>query len=116
MFHHRILRPLHASRLAMRQNHICPVTLMSDASFLSRILRRAANFRSAKGGNVAVIFAFSLVPLLFAVGAAVDYTRANNSRTNMQAALDAAALMISKDAATLPESEIQTRGQQYFNA
>ncbi|MEH2514240.1 Flp pilus assembly protein TadG [Nitrobacteraceae bacterium AZCC 1564] len=89
---------------------------MSDVSPLNRILRRATNFRSAKDGNVAVIFAFSLVPMLLAVGAAVDYTRANNSRTNMQAALDGAALMISKDAASIPENEIQTRGEQYFRA
>jgi Flp pilus assembly protein TadG len=89
---------------------------MNDVSFLSRVRRHAANFRSAKGGNVAVIFAFSLVPMLLAVGAAVDYTRANTARTAMQAALDSTALMLSKDVTGLSASEASEKGQKYFNA
>jgi len=34
-------------------------------------------------------------------GAALDYSRANSARTAMQAAVDSAALMLSKDAQTL---------------
>ena len=41
-----------------------------------------------------------VVPLIGAVGAAVDYSRANAVRTAMQAALDSTALMLSKDAQT----------------
>jgi Flp pilus assembly protein TadG len=89
---------------------------MSDASLFNRVLRRAANFRSAKGGNVAVIFSFALVPLLLFVGVAIDYTRANTARTAMQEALDSAALMLSKDANGLTESELQTKGLAYFQA
>lgn len=100
----------------MRQNHICPVTPMSDASFVNRILRRAISFRSAKNGNVAVIFSFALVPLLLAVGVAVDYTRTNNSRTAMQEALDSAALMLSKEANGLSATDLQTKGETYFKA
>lgn len=89
---------------------------MSDASFLNQILRRAANFRGAKGGNVAVIFAFSLVPLLLFVGGAIDYTRANASRTAMQEALDSAALMLSKEVNGLSQTDMQTKGEAYFKA
>ncbi len=89
---------------------------MSDVSFLSRVRRHAANFRSAKGGNVAVMFAFALVPLLGAVGASLTYTRANVARTAMQAALDSTALMLSKDVTGLSASEASEKAQKYFNA
>lgn len=89
---------------------------MSDESFLNQILRRAANFRSAKAGNVAVIFAFSLVPMLLFVGGAIDYTRTNASRTAMQEALDSAALMLSKEVNGLSQTDIQTKGEAYFKA
>jgi Putative Flp pilus-assembly TadE/G-like/von Willebrand factor type A domain len=89
---------------------------MVDASFLNRVLQRAVNFRSAKSGNVAVIFAFSLVPLLLFVGGAIDYTRANFSRTAMQEALDSATLMLSKDVKGLSQSAIQAKGEAYFKA
>jgi len=43
-------------------------------------------------GSVAVMFAVALVPLLGLTGAAVDYVRATQSRSKMQAAADSAAL------------------------
>lgn len=75
-----------------------------------------ARFGADKRGNVAVIFAITLLPILGLIGAAVDYSRANNARTALQTALDTTALMISKDAANLPANQIQPRALQYFNA
>src|SRR3954469_3436680 len=66
--------------------------------------------------NVAVIFGIALVPLVTAVGMAVDYSRATSARTAMQTALDGAALMIAKDAAGLSPSEVTSRAQGYFEA
>lgn len=43
-------------------------------------------------GNVLILTALSLVPLTFAVGFSIDYTRAMKLRTRMNAAADAAAL------------------------
>lgn len=51
-------------------------------------------------GNVSVMFAIAIVPLLLAAGSAIDYVRYNNTRTGVQAALDGAAL-----AAALPASK-----------
>jgi Flp pilus assembly protein TadG len=48
-------------------------------------------------GSVAATFALSLVPLVGLVGAAVDYSSANNARTNLQVALDAALIAGAKD-------------------
>jgi ABC-type transporter Mla MlaB component len=45
-----------------------------------------------KSGNVAIIFALSLLPLMLAVGMAVDVTNMLSTKSKMQDALDAAAL------------------------
>ena len=43
----------------------------------------AKRFARADQGNIAMIFAITLVPLLAIVGAAVDYTRASAARSAM---------------------------------
>jgi Flp pilus assembly protein TadG len=49
-------------------------------------------FQRAKGGNVATIFALALVPLLSAVGCAIDYSRASQIRSQLQNAIDTASV------------------------
>ena len=58
----------------------------------TRAVELLRNFRAARHGNVALIFALTLIPLMGAVGAAVDYSIAANARTELQAAADAAAV------------------------
>lgn len=48
-------------------------------------------------GSVAVTFAIMLLPILFAVGATIDYSRANSFRTTLQEAIDAGVLAGAKD-------------------
>jgi Flp pilus assembly protein TadG len=50
------------------------------------------HFRKAEQGNVAIVFALSLVPMTAFAGAAVDYSRAGSVRNKLQTATDAAAL------------------------
>jgi Flp pilus assembly protein TadG len=50
------------------------------------------HLRSAESGNVLVTFTLLLVPLMGAVGAAVDFSVANKARTELQAAADAGAV------------------------
>ena len=50
-----------------------------------------------------------------AVGAAVDYTQANATRTAFQAALDSTALMLSKTAATQSTARPADRGDQLLS-
>ena len=47
-------------------------------------------FRKDRRGNIAVIFAIALLPILTAVGCAVDYSLATRMRAKLQAAADAA--------------------------
>jgi Flp pilus assembly protein TadG len=91
---------------------------MFNASLRNRFRGDAARFAADDRGNIAVIFAIALVPLLGFVGAAVDYTRANAARSSMQAALDSTALMVSKDLTQgiITTSDIPTKAQAYFNA
>ena len=94
------------------------VSAMLAVSFVRRIAEATRRFRRADDGNLAVIFAYSLVPLLCFMGAAIDYSRANKARTSMQSALDSTALMLSKDLSngTIQTSDIPTKAQAYFAA
>ena len=80
---------------------------------LQKLLRA---FRSAESGNVATMFGIMLVPILGLVGTAVDYSRATSARTGLQAALDSTALMLSKDAQNLTQTELSKRADQTFKA
>jgi Flp pilus assembly protein TadG len=73
-------------------------------------------FFADRRAGVAPIFALALVPIIGSVGAAVDYSRASAARTAMQASLDATALMLSRDAATMTPGEISTKAASYFTA
>jgi Flp pilus assembly protein TadG len=112
-----ILRPLHACGLfRVPEPHFSGDVMMNKTLIFSRSRRLAARFRRANGGNVAVMFAIAILPIMGFVGAAVDYTRVNNARTAMQAALDTTALMLSKDVTGLSASEINEKAQKYFAA
>ncbi len=71
-------------------------------------------FFKNKCGGVAPLVAMSIIPLMGAVGAAVDYTRANGARTAFQAALDATALMAAKNAVNESAADLQTEAIQLF--
>ena len=73
-------------------------------------------FASARNGNVAITFAFALIPIICFVGAAVDYSRDNTVKAEMQGALDSVALMLQKTAPTLSTDGLQSAAKNYFLA
>ena len=79
-----------------------------------------ARFLSNTRGGVAPLMAVVSIPVLAAVGMAVDYTRANSARAAFQVSLDATALMLSREAAadaTNPDSTmLQSHATDTFNA
>lgn len=81
-----------------------------------RLLEALRNLSSARDGNVAITFALATIPMIGFVGAAVDYSRANAVKAEMQAALDSTALMLAKEAATATSDQLQTDAQKYFKA
>ena len=60
--------------------------------FVRRLRDKFDAFSAAEHGNVALTFGLLLLPIMTAVGAAVDYTRANAAKSSIQSALDAALL------------------------
>ena len=91
---------------------------MLDVSIASHVRAAAKRFAGANQGNIAVIFAIALVPILTFMGAAIDYSRANSARSSMQSALDSTALMISKDLTDgrISSSDIEAKAKSYFAA
>ena len=66
-------------------------------------------------GQVTILFALASVPMLIGAGAAIDYVRAYNVRTEMQAAVDGAALAAAV-AQDLSTKERQTLAISYFKS
>ena len=73
-------------------------------------------FGGACRGNVAVTFAFAVIPLLAFIGAGYDYSHANSVKADMQAALDSTALMLSKDVASIDQNTLDQKAHAYFTA
>src|SRR3979409_1140491 len=79
-------------------------------------LRLFSKFLGNRNGSAAPMFALAALPLLSCVGAAIDFSRAASARTAMQAALDASALMLSKDAQTLTPTNLIQKASDDFRA
>ncbi len=56
------------------------------------LFRLIGRFRSDKRGNVAMIFGVAAIPLISAMGCAVDYSMATRMRAKLQSAADAASV------------------------
>ena len=78
----------------------------------SRFMRR---FARSNSGNVAVIFGIVLIPLLTAIGGAIDLSRAMLAEQRLASALDATALAVGANE-TMSEQELQVLAQDFFNA
>jgi Flp pilus assembly protein TadG len=75
-------------------------TAFPKAAFQGRLTALLRRFRSNSSGNIAVIFAIALLPILTAIGAATDYSMATRMKAKMQSAADAASVAsISKNSA-----------------
>ncbi|MFL9826914.1 pilus assembly protein TadG-related protein [Rhodoplanes sp. SY1] len=83
---------------------------------LSKAWSLLETFRREERGNVAIMFAVALVPLLGLVGAAIDYSRASSFRTKMQAAADSTALAVSKTASGKTNDQLTAEADAYYRA
>jgi Flp pilus assembly protein TadG len=77
-------------KVALASFRNCLRTLVRARS--GRLPEAFACFCRERSGNVAIIFALTLIPIVGAVGSAVDYGDALKIRTRLQAAADAAAI------------------------
>jgi Flp pilus assembly protein TadG len=65
---------------------------MSAPRFAARLSALLSRFRHDKAANIAVIFAIAIIPIMTALGCAVDYSLATRLKAKMQAASDAASV------------------------
>src|ERR1700734_3649236 len=65
---------------------------MPKFRFANRLSRLASNFLSDGKANIAVIFALAMVPTIYLLGMAMDYTQATRKRSQLNAAVDAAVI------------------------
>ena len=83
-----------------------------------KIMLRAWLYRFVRDrrANVAVIFALALVPIVFLLGMALDYTHAQHMKVDLDAATDAAAVAAVTSAMMQQSPQVaQTTAQNVFN-
>jgi Flp pilus assembly protein TadG len=80
------------------------------------VQEKLQRFAQNDRGNVAIIFALALVPLIGLSGAAMDYGRASMVRSQMQASTDVTALALSSEAATDTNAQLQANALSLFLA
>jgi Flp pilus assembly protein TadG len=69
-----------------------------------------------ESGNVVVIFTLAVIPVLGLIGASVDFSRKSHALSEMQIAVDAAALALSKMPLNTAQTALEEKARQYFNA
>ncbi|MET4691848.1 TadE/TadG family type IV pilus assembly protein [Sinorhizobium fredii] len=84
--------------------------------FRQLIASRMATMLSDRGGNVALTVAICIIPMILAVGAGLDYTRAYNVQSRMQSDLDAALVAAIKEIDEYDEDEIADKIKDWFDA
>ena len=75
-----------------------------------------ARFWNNREGAIAPMLALSILPLMCAVGAAVDFSRISSARTAFQVALDSTALNLTKNAQNLEPDALNAKASDVFNA
>lgn len=83
---------------------------------MKKFQRALLSLRVSNAGNVATTFALAMIPIVGFVGSAVDFSRANSTKAAMQSAIDATALMLSKNADSMTAAQISAKATATFNA
>ena len=82
---------------------------------LAPFLSCVRSFARDRRGNLAVTFAITAVPVVVGVGVAVDFSRANMTKTALDAYADAAALsVVNRGAMTMTQSQAQEAAVTFF--
>jgi Flp pilus assembly protein TadG len=73
-------------------------------------------FLKNREASVAPMLALAALPLFASVGASIDFGRAASARAGLQNAVDAAALMMAKDAKVVEATQLASTANSYLNA
>jgi Flp pilus assembly protein TadG len=89
---------------------------MTTNRVIARVRAALRRFAGARDGNTVITFALAFIPLVGLTGAAVDYSRAQQLQTAMQAAADTTALMVAQNAASQTAANVQTASNNFYRA
>src|SRR5580698_4638890 len=91
---------------------------MANFSRLFRnALKQTGRFRRNEGGTMALFVALSAIPIIFSVGAGIDYSTANMAKSKLDAVADAAALAaVDHNAISGTADDAKTTATNVFNA
>ena len=81
-----------------------------------KFFETARQLKNATDGSVAMMFGILSIPLVLAAGGMVDYSRFYYAHTNMQDAVDAAALRVSTIASGKSQSQLNKSSKDFFDA
>jgi Flp pilus assembly protein TadG len=85
--------------------------------FFRNAIGLVRRFHRHEGGTVAMMVGLAAIPLIFSVGAGIDYGSANMAKAKLDAVADAAALSaVDHQAITGTPAAAQTTAQNTFNA
>jgi len=74
-------------------------------------------FRRSKSGSAVPLFGLALIPIIYAAGAAVDYSLANKAKAKLDAIADTASLAaVNLQAMSSSDASAQAAAQNVFNA
>ena len=84
-------------------------------TLISRVVSRLRAFRNARDGNIAMIYALTLIPIIAATGSAIDLSRGMVVKMRLGEALDSAALAVGGTLG-LTQAQMTTKAQQFLTA
>lgn len=87
-----------------------------SAPSASRLARFSRAFARDRRGNVAIVFALCLVPILAFIGAGIDMANAQRMRAQLQDATDSAVLAVARDGLRLTDAQLKPRADTYLQA
>ncbi len=91
-------------------------TWLQEKFSLKNLRGLAGRFGRNRRANVAMIFAFICIPVIFAAGIGIDYAMAARKRSKLDAAADSAALAaVTPSSMALSAANAQTLAQNMFN-
>jgi Flp pilus assembly protein TadG len=78
--------------------------------------KRISSFTRAESGSVAINFGLTIIPIIFMVGSAVDYSNAVRARANLQVATDSTALALGQKGMDQSESQLFAAAKAFLGA
>jgi len=116
VFAPRILPAFHGRMATISRDKVVQTLRLNMETKFPKMVEMLRRFGADKRGNIGIMFAFALLPIVGFVGAAIDYSRASAVNVQMQSALDSVGLMLYRTAPTMSPDQLQSAAKSYLLA